>query len=261
MSGERILIVEDEGIVATDLESTLQKLGYDVVGIAATGQEAITLAENSAPDLVLMDIRLKGNIDGIEAAEQITASLNVPITFLTAYADEATVERAKTTMPYGYILKPFQEGDIRSAAEVALYKHKMESMLASIQNWHAETLRCMSEAVVAMDKSGRITFLNEMAEKSLDLKLRDVYGKPLEEWMSFPFTAERMLKHDAPYRADRPANVTLKSGRQIHIQYSFSVVKDGRGDRSGILLIFHEALKEKNGPGQRPESSVGPSRN
>src|ERR1700687_2116616 len=113
MANERILVVEDEGVVAADLESILHHLGYEVVGIAPSGEEAVEIGEKEKPNLVLMDIRLKGEMDGIDAAEQIIARFDIPVTYLTAYADETTLNRAKTTMPYGYILKPFQESDIR----------------------------------------------------------------------------------------------------------------------------------------------------
>lgn len=121
-----ILIVEDEGIVAADLQDRVVSLGYDVVGIAGTGEAAVELAREHEPDAILMDILLKGPMDGIEAANLIRESLHIPIVFLTANSDRETLERAKLAEPFGFLLKPFVEQEIRTTLEVALYKHKME---------------------------------------------------------------------------------------------------------------------------------------
>ena len=126
MSKANILIVEDESIVAKDIQHSLKKLGYNVVGISSSGEEAISLAEAMKPDLVLMDIMLKGDISGIDAAGQIREKLHKPIIYLTAYADESTLSKAKYTEPYGYIIKPFKEIDLHSSIEMALYKHQKE---------------------------------------------------------------------------------------------------------------------------------------
>lgn len=123
MIKKRILIVEDEGIVAKNMENTLSSLGYLVAGIAYAGPEAIRRAQEERPDLVLMDIVLRGEMDGIEAAEQIRKSLDIPIVYLTAYADGDILKRAGITEPYGYILKPFRERELHAVIEIALYKH------------------------------------------------------------------------------------------------------------------------------------------
>lgn len=127
MDQARILVVEDEGVVAIDIEEGLKSQGYQVVGVVPTGEEALTEAEQKRPDLVLMDIRLKGEMDGITAATRVRDNLHTPVVFLTAYADEATLSRAKVAEPYGYILKPFEEVELRAAIELALHKHKLES--------------------------------------------------------------------------------------------------------------------------------------
>jgi two-component system, LytTR family, response regulator LytT len=124
-----ILVTEDESIVRKDIEKTLQKLGYNVVGTADTGEKAIELATSLKPDLALMDIMLKGTMTGIEAAEKIKRNIDIPIIFLTAYADEKTLAKAKITEPHGYILKPFKEIDIQTSIEIAIHKHKKESEL------------------------------------------------------------------------------------------------------------------------------------
>ncbi len=125
MGKTKVLVVEDENIVALEIKSRLQKLGYIVPSVASTGEEAISKAEAFSPDLILMDIMLKGNIDGVEASRRIRDKMDIPIIYLTAYADGETLQRAKVTTPYGYILKPFEENDLRTTVEIALYNHQL----------------------------------------------------------------------------------------------------------------------------------------
>ena len=123
----KILIVEDESIVAADIEDTLHKIGYEVVGIVSSGEDALERAAVHAVDLILMDIQLKGTLDGIETAATVREKYNIPVVYLTAHADEATLERAKITEPYGYIVKPFEEIELKVALELALYKHRLDT--------------------------------------------------------------------------------------------------------------------------------------
>ena len=126
MSKVNVLVVEDEIIVSKDIQYSLKKLGYNVIGAAATGEKAIELATELKPDIILMDIMLKGDITGIEASAEIKEKLQIPIIFLTAYADESTLAKAKVTEPYAYIIKPFKEIDLHTSIEMALYKHGKE---------------------------------------------------------------------------------------------------------------------------------------
>jgi two-component system response regulator LytT len=126
MSKINVLVIEDESIVSKDIQYSLKKLGYNVVGAAPTGEKAVELAEELKPDIILMDIMLKGKITGIEASAQIKEKLNIPVIFLTAYADENTLSKAKVTEPYAYIIKPFKEIDLHTSIEMALYKHGKE---------------------------------------------------------------------------------------------------------------------------------------
>ena len=126
MSKTNVLVVEDESIVSKDIQHSLKKLGYNVVGAASMGEKAIELANSENPDIVLMDIMLKGDMNGIETAAKIKETLSIPVIFLTAYADESTLSKAKVTEPYGYIIKPFKEIDLHTSIEMALYKHSKE---------------------------------------------------------------------------------------------------------------------------------------
>ena len=121
-----VLLVEDESIVAKDIQLSLKRLGYNVLGIENTGEKAISSARKLDPDIIIMDIMLKGKINGIEASEKIRKEQNIPIIYLTAYADENTLSKAKITEPYAYIIKPYKEIDLHTSIEMALYKHSKE---------------------------------------------------------------------------------------------------------------------------------------
>jgi two-component system, response regulator PdtaR len=126
MAEGRILIVEDEHIVAMGIKRMLKNLGYTVTGVASSAEDAVNKAESTFPDVVLMDIMLKGEVDGVEAAEEIKAMLKIPVVYLTAYSDNKILERAKATEPFGYIIKPFDEKDLYISIEVALHRHRKE---------------------------------------------------------------------------------------------------------------------------------------
>jgi CheY-like chemotaxis protein len=126
MEDVKILVVEDENIIGLNIKKKLKSFGYTVPAIVSTGEEAIKMAEITFPDLILMDVRLKGNMDGVEAAGEIRKNFDIPVVYLTAYSDDEVLEKAKKTEPYGYIVKPFKANDLKSNIEMALYRHKME---------------------------------------------------------------------------------------------------------------------------------------
>jgi len=150
MTKARIMIVEDEMIVAGDIKKTLQDKEYVVSTVVSSGEEAIKKAEQDNPDLVLMDIVLKGEMDGIETAKQIRSRFDIPVLYLTAYADKAMLERAKTTEPFGYIIKPFHEKELHSNIEMALYKHKVERKLKESYARLKRTMEGIIDAMVMM---------------------------------------------------------------------------------------------------------------
>jgi len=140
MPERKVLVVEDERIVALDIKNRLESLGYGITGIVHSGEDAVVHARDHRPDIVLMDIMLEGHMDGIEAARVIQGEYEIPVIFLTAYSDEITIQRAKLSEPYGYILKPFEGRDIHTVVEMALYKHGMESRLKKMERWLSTTL-------------------------------------------------------------------------------------------------------------------------
>jgi DNA-binding LytR/AlgR family response regulator len=167
MSKINVLVVEDESIVSKDIQHSLKKLGYNVVGASATGEKAIELAGSENPDIVLMDIMLKGEMNGIEAAEKIKGSFSIPVIFLTAYADESTLAKAKITEPYGYILKPFKEIDLHTTIEMAIYKHGKEQEVVKERD--------LLFSIVENKESGSGFIFVKSNSKLVKLKNDDIY--------------------------------------------------------------------------------------
>lgn len=176
-----LLIVEDESIVAHDLQQTLVAQGYDAFAIASSGEEAVACASQRCPDLVLMDVRIKGRIDGITTASLLRGRFDVPIIYLTAHADEATVARARLTEPYGYLMKPVRAAELRSAVEIGLHKHEMDKRVRERESSFATALQSIADAVITVDLAGIVTFMNPAAEQLTGLTLEEALGRPARE--------------------------------------------------------------------------------
>jgi PAS domain S-box-containing protein len=222
----RILVVEDEVIVARTIANQLTQLGYTVVGTASSGTAAIAKANQTQPDLVLMDVMLKGNMDGITAASQICTQRDVPIVFLTAYADENTLQRAKNTLPLGYIVKPFSPGELRVAVELALFKHQVEKELKANRAYLATLLHSMNDAVVATDEHGMITFMNPAAEALTGWREADAFGKDATEVL-------RLVDEVTDLPIDHPVAQVLKT-QEVTILNEFTALVNRNGDRIPI---------------------------
>jgi PAS domain S-box-containing protein len=166
MAGTRILVVEDESIVAEDIRRTLIKLGYAVPAVVSSGEMAIKKAEEHVPDLILMDIMLKGELDGIEAAKQISSKFNIPVVYLTAFSDEKILERAKLTEPFGYIIKPFKDRELKMDIEIALYKHRMEMQLKESEERYHRIVDFSLDGILVHNLS-ELIFANVAAAKIL----------------------------------------------------------------------------------------------
>ena len=178
MAKVKIEIVEDEAITARDLQNMLTELGYDVVAIASSGEVAIKKTEENQPDLVLMDILLKGNIDGIEAAELIHERFDIPVVYVTAYMDKKQLEKTKASGSYGYITKPFEDKSVlRSTIEIALQRHKLEKRLRNAeQNWY-NSFNALDDVMLIIDRDYNIEKMNEIGLKLLGKSKEEVIGQ------------------------------------------------------------------------------------
>src|SRR3972149_2504300 len=175
-----ILIVEDNFIVMMELKDRLTEMGYEIADTVASGEEAINKARLCHPDLTIMDIRLKGAMDGIDAAASIKKEFDIPVIYLTAHTDEDTLQRAKITEPFGYIIKPFDERELNSTIEMALYKHKMEKQLKENEHWLSSTLKSIGDALIATDSNGIIKLINPAAEEITGWKYEEAFNADIK---------------------------------------------------------------------------------
>lgn len=180
MNGTRVLVVEDDRLIAAGIAKRLRVLGYAVVGQASSGDEGVSAARALRPDLVLMDIHLGRGIDGIEAARRLREELDVPVVFLTAHSDEATLQRAKLSGPHGYVLKPYEDRDLQTAIEVAVQRHGMDRRVRESEAWLTATLRSIGDAVIATDEAGQVRFMNPLAEQLTGWSQEEAAGRHVE---------------------------------------------------------------------------------
>jgi len=254
MGKYKILVVEDEAIIAKDLQWRLEGMGYEVPALLATGETAIKTAIQMKPDLVIMDIMLLGAIDGIEAADQIRAKIDIPVIYLTAYADDEILERAKITEPFGYLIKPIGDRELRSNIEITLYKHGIETRLKKNEKWLSTVLSSIGDAVITTDTNGLIAFMNPAAESLTGWDKKSTLGKPVEDVF-------RIINEETEEPIESPvkkvlmegtvaglANNTVlitKNGEKIPIDDSSAPIKDEKGNISGAVLVFHSVTERK----------------
>ena len=247
MNGREILVVEDEGIVARDIQNRLKLLGYSVSAIALTGEDAVEKAIKYRPDLILMDIMLSGDMDGIEAAARIREHMDIPIIYLTAYSDENTLARAKVTDPYNYILKPFDDDDLRIGIDLAFNKHKSERELHYREQWLQTILASIDSAVIATDTKGFTIFMNHSAERITGWMQSEARGKTVEDVFVYENNDAGFTLRDQVLRVLRTNNTESvaegmklidRGGRRRPIKGNCSPLKFGDGKVIGAMIIF-----------------------
>ena len=245
MSLTRILIVEDEAIVARDIAQQLAILGYEPVAQTPRGVEALTLAEQLRPDLVLMDIQLAGEMDGITAAQAIRERFAIPIVFLTAFVGDETLERAKETEPFGYIVKPFQDRELRTVIEMALYKHQAETRLRTSQEELTTILRTAMDGFWLSDAEGRFLDVNDAfcqltgysREELLRMAIRDVEAD--ETPAEIAANIERIQRLGSA-RFERRQR--CKDGRLVYVEVSVNYLPRGGGR---MVCFFRDITQRK----------------
>ncbi|MBL4586607.1 MAG: response regulator [Flavobacteriales bacterium] len=226
MAKTSILVVEDESIVAKDIENSLKKLGYTVPSVENTGEDAIDSAGRYQPNLILMDIMLKGDISGIEAAAQIKDRYQIPIIFLTAYADESTLSKAKVTEPYGYIIKPFKEIDLHTSIEMALYKHSKEQEVRKERDLYSS---------IVLDKSVDDCIFVKSNSRLVKVKTQDIYFvEALKDYVIIQTDETRYTVHST--MKDMLAKLNSSEFLRVHRSYIVRVDKIVAIEQSNLII-------------------------
>lgn len=226
MGKTSVLVVEDESIVAKDIQNSLKKLGYSVPSVENTGEDAIDAAGQYKPNLILMDIMLKGEISGIEAAEQIRTRYQIPVIFLTAYADESTLSKAKVTEPYGYIIKPFKEIDLHTSIEMALYKHGKEQEVRKERDLYSS---------IVLDKSIEDCIFVKSNSRLVKVKTKEIYYvEALKDYVIIHTKDGRYTVHST--MKDMLAKLSSSEFLRVHRSYIVRVDKIMAIEQNNLVI-------------------------
>jgi PAS domain S-box-containing protein len=262
MSNAKILIVEDEKIVAKDIEHRLRRFGYEVTAIVSTGEEAIQKAVETKPDLALLDIRLYGETDGIEVAEEIRDRLRIPVVYLTAYADEEMLRRAKLTEPFGYLVKPFGERELHSTIEVALHRHAMERRLQESEQWLQTTLMSIGDGVIAVDVEERVRSINHVAAGLTGWLEEEAVGRPIAEVFHI-LNEDRTPVEEMPvtkaisegvFTGNSNFILITKTALEIPIEDGAAPIRDGKGQITGAVVVFRDIRERRRHEEEREQA-------
>jgi PAS domain S-box-containing protein len=262
MAAARIMVVEDEQITAADIEDMLTTLGYTVTASVASGEEALREAAEDPPDLVLMDIRLKGKCDGIETALQLRQRFDVPVIYLTAHADQETLNRAKLAEPLGYLVKPFQETDLQASLEMALHKSEVDRVARRKEEWLSSTLSAMGEGVLCVGGSGEVTYINPAAEQWTGWRAGEALGTSVTEVFRVMDRQSRQPSERLILRALRDAQLVeipessvllARNGLERAVGGNIAPIRDHLGRVSGAVVAF--GLAHAAPPGSEPHSN------
>lgn len=255
MNNTKIMIVEDEKIVALDIKDSLEHFGYSVPCMASKGEEAIKLAKTCHPDLILMDIVLKGKMDGIETAKIIHDSYDIPIIYLTAYSDEKTLQRAKMTAPFGHILKPFEDRELRSNIEIALHKSELEkAKLFENERWISSLLNSIGDAIITTDQNGKIKLINPLAqaltgyreEEALGMDIENIFKVVCEdtgEYVGSP--TDKVLKEGSFYGLADQTILVSKNNNNVPIDILGAPIHNKNDEVIGAVIVFYDIKERK----------------
>jgi len=242
----KILIVEDEPIVALDLQQELEQFGCEVVALAQSANEALLAAEEFSPELALMDLHIVGSLDGIQTARLLRDAYQIPTIFLTAFSDDATIARAVQEMPYGYLTKPFQTRELKATLEVALYKAKVDGLLRTSHGSMKSTVDGMHDALLAISLSGNIQVINAAAESLIGYTREHATGRHLDEVLDLRDTNNKTIHIPAPHKLNCPfeefgLSLNHPGGTTIAVDLALSPFADGAGVQTGYILTLRKA--------------------
>lgn len=258
-SSVRILVVEDETVVAMGLESDLLRLGHDVVGIADSAAEAVRLAAGLQPELILMDIKLRGSTDGIDTARQIRDVWGIPVVFVTANSNEATLTRAQAVEPFGYLSKPYRPSDLKAAISVALHQHEVMRSLFAEKTWLHTILSSLSDGVVATDRDGLVRYLSPLAQRLTGWAHSEALGRAIEDVYRLATLDSQPLPESQLRRALRTGKhidrgeflMMSKSGTRLIVEDAAAPLIDSEGKLIGAVSLFLDITDRRRAEEQR----------
>jgi two-component system, cell cycle sensor histidine kinase and response regulator CckA len=248
-----VLVVEDDSTLAEDLALALARMGYGVAARAASVEECMLAAEQHRPDVVLMDIGLQGELDGIDAARMLRERFDTPVVFLSGHADDKTMSRARDAGALGYLLKPFRWNELKSAVEVAIFRHQLERQLRDRERWLATTLRALGDAAIAIDAHGMVTFMNAAAEDLLGVREADARGRALaglihliNESTREPIENPLLQAFDEGEPSRLPHKTALVArGRELPVNYTVAPIDDGHGRLAGAVAVVEDLTEQR----------------
>ncbi len=249
----RILVVEDEALIAEDIDHVLRRLGYEVAGVVESGEEALRTVANTDVDLALMDIVLRGPLDGIRAAKAMRERWGTPVVFLTSHSDDATLRRARSAVPHGYLLKPFSERDLRTTVEIVLARVQLERELAVKEQWFTDTMASLGEAVITTDRDDIVTYLNPVAERLTGWTCEAARGRPLAEVLvleAIPAllatgTAGRSTSAPRIVQALPQMRVLSADGQARLVDDTRTTIVGGRGETLGSVVVARDVTETR----------------
>ena len=256
---KQILVVEDEVVTAMDIQRRLKNLGYDVPVVVSSGEKAIEKVKENHPDLVLLDINLNREMDGIETASKIHSFSDIPVIYLTAYSDDETLQRAKISEPYAYLVKPFKDRELQINLEIAFYKNTMEKKLKESyeklresKKWLEAAVDSIGDAVIATDQNGIIKLINPIAqaltgwneEDSLDKTLPLVFNIACEDTCKIvEDPVNKVIREGMFYGLADQTFLITKNGTRIPIDIIGTQIKDDMDRIIGVVLIFYDIVE------------------
>ena len=250
----RIMVVEDEAVISMEIQDRLTKMGHSICGTAVSGEQAVSVATANHPDLILMDVQLRGEVDGVQTAKQIRDLIEIPIIYLTAFADDRTVERAKLTQPFGYLIKPFSEKELYAAIEMALYKNSMEARVRDSERRYATTIRCIADCVIVTDTDMKITLMNPAAQSVTGWKQEEAVGKKLDEvcklveekaLIAVESPMVKAIQERVVMNLTAPVLLITKNGDKVPVEDSAAPMINEKGELTGAVMVFRDITERK----------------
>jgi PAS domain S-box-containing protein len=246
-----IFVLEDEALVSLEIQERLQGFGYNVCGSASSGEEALKVLEQVKPDMALIDIRLKGEMTGIDVAKVLREKQHIPYVFLTSYSDKATLEKAKMTYPFAYLLKPVDEHALRTSIEITMIRNEMEQKLKERENWLYTTLRSIGEGVITTDKKGKISFMNPVAEDLTGWEKDAAMGRYFPEVFDIysengnadsKNPAIKAIREKKEIHTLDQIKMTRKDGKLAYIQAHTTPIIDSEEKVLGAVILFRNII-------------------